>query len=201
MDEREKPASGQYKSIIFDKKSWDLIKEEVLRMARDNFGLQDENKKVLGVVVDGKDWESYVSLQDAFCSDDTTVILLQDPTQKGKVIGYSLAMPINRMNPIRTDGKETAYIYQTVVEDPYRGKGLVGLLTDPLFEELAKKGYRFVERDSRVRNGYADTVSKHYAGAFVEEPYDHDPFGIGVERHFRIDIQKYLAQGDISKEK
>lgn len=101
-------------------------------------------------------------------------------------------MPMSKMDPSRADAQNTAYIYQTVIAEPQRGNKLVAAVVTLLFKELDKRGFTTAERDSRVWNGYADKVSKEFEGTFLEEPYDHNPFGIGDERHFKIDVKKYL---------
>ena len=62
---------------------------------------------------------------------------------------------------------------------------------DDMYSKLRTRGYQFVERDSMIENGYADNVEKANEGAIDEgSMYDYDPWGLGMERHFRIDLSK-----------
>lgn len=182
----------QFEVTIFDKNpdSWTTIEKAILSLART--GLDFENEEPL---LGEKDEDTaYTNLEEAFLSPDSTVAILQETGNNG-VIGYTLAMPIGRMDPNRkSESDETAYIYHTVLLKEERGKGLVGRLSDALFMELARQEYLFAERDSMIDNGYADKIQKHYKGSIIES-YDHEKWpDIGPERHFRIDIRSYLSK-------
>lgn len=133
------------------------------------------------------------NLTAALQDPNSVIALVKDPLTD-EVVGYSWAIPINYMTPEReAEMFDTAYIYFTVIKESQRGKGLVGHVTDQLLKEIATKGYTYVERDSRIENGYADNIDKNYKDSILER-YDHTKFPeFGPERHFRIDIQKYLA--------
>lgn len=191
MNTREKQVNPvTTKSLLFDKtqSSWMQIEDQINSLAQGNFRLKKDDP-LLG---ERDDVMVYKNIQEAFCDPASTVMILQDEGNENNVIGYTLAMPIDRMDPERvSEGKETAYIYHTVISEHYRGQKMVGRLTDPLFVELHKQGFLYVERDSRIPNGYADSVERNYKGSILRS-YDHDRFGLGQERFFRIDIQAYL---------
>ena len=178
-------------SSIFDKGLivWQEIKESVTSLAVENLHLE-EDKPLLG---ERDDVIAFRNIEEAFLDPKSVAVILRDRSNNS-LIGYTLAMPIDRMDPNRaSEGKETAYIYHAVVAEPYRGQGMVGRLTDPLFLELDRQGFLYVERDSMIANGYADNVEKNSKGSIVKS-YDHDRFGLGQERFFRINIQQYLNQ-------
>jgi hypothetical protein len=181
---------------VFDKtpESWDRIGDSAHNLVVSTFG-----EEFSGQLLGGTDEVvAYESLEKAFESPETTVITLDDPNT-GELAGFTLSMPIGKMYPEReSESDETSYIYFTVLQEKFRGQKLVGKLTDPLFVDLANNGYKFVERDSMIEDGYADKISRHYEGSIVES-YDHTRFPeVGPERFFRIDIDKYLQSQDLA---
>ena len=67
----------------------------------------------------------------------STVTLIEH----GSVTGYSYAVDIALFDPHRSAERDnTAYLYLTVLDKNFRGKGKVGLLTNELFRNLFKKG-------------------------------------------------------------
>lgn len=112
-------------------------------------------------------------------------------TQGGKLLGISVAMPINLMDPDRAaESEETAYIYFSAIDPFHQGEGLIAKLMDGLHSRLQEQGYSFIERDCVIENGYADKVQRVYAGSIIES-YDHTHFPeVGPERFFRIDLSK-----------
>ena len=179
---------------LFEKtnESWEAVKDSIQVLNSELLSFTND-EPLLGSLVDGEYVTSYPSWKDAFLSEDTTILLMEDG-RSGKVIGYTFAIPEGKLDPRRAGEIDTAYIYATAIEKEHQGQGLVGKLTDALFKELAKNGYMFVERDAMVGGGYADSIQRHYASFIIGEPFDYDPFGEGLERHFRIDAQEYVAQ-------
>lgn len=120
------------------------------------------------------------------------------------VIGYSYAVDIAKFDPVRSvEQGKTAYLYLTVLDKNFRGKGKVGFLTDELFRNLLKKGYTHVERDCKTiskdgNEGYADNVQRHYSdlpGAIEYISEDRVRFeDVGPERLFRMNSAKSLAR-------
>ena len=205
---------NEYKPLIFDKEAetWEKIKSDILQLAKDNFRMEDEKEQVLGVIIPENEREnfanitpegdiiSYNSLEEAFLNPETVITLLEDP-ETDKIIGYSWAMPMKKMDP-RSDKAETAYIYQCVIEKDYRGNKLIEKINTPLLQELYQQGYKYVEKDARNflpegetrKKTYAQSVLDEFAKTFVEEPYAHNPFGLGRQIHFNIDIEAYLTK-------
>jgi predicted GNAT family acetyltransferase len=131
-------------------------------------------------------------------------VFLRDPNNviaelklHNKLIGFSVSIPISRFEPSRfvENDRSTAYIYATVIDETYQHQGLVGTLTDLLMLELQKKGYKIVERDCKIGNGYAGVVEKHYnqSGSIISSQEHCKWPDIGPEKNFRIDINTYVS--------
>jgi hypothetical protein len=175
------------KTSLFDKRrsAWLEIKEQVVSLTLKGLGIKADDP-ILG---QRDDVISFNNIEDAFLSEKSIVMVLRE---NNNLIGYTLAMPIDCMDPTRaSEGKETAYMYYTVMDKPYRGKKLVSRLTDPLLMELNRRGYHYVERDVKIKDGYADNVEKNSEGSIVSV-YDADKFNLGPQRFLRIDIQENL---------
>lgn len=198
MTEQKVPSEGlsQLKANIYDKapESWDRIGKSAHELVVSTFGPEFEGELLGGT----DEVVAYPGLEEAFQSPETSVITLDD-SNTGELAGFTLSMPIGKMYPEREgESNETSYIYFTVLKEEFRGQKLVGQLTDTLFIDLAKRGNKFVERDSMIEDGYADKVSRHYEGSIVES-YDHTRFPeVGPERFFRIDIDKYLKSQSLA---
>lgn len=198
MRERVKSEGSLPAVEIFRKTSSISVLHAISTLNNAFFGW-GQNDPVLGEVIDGHDVIAYTNWKDALRSDDSTAVLLKDPQNKRRIMGYTFAIPISRMDPRRADeANETAYIYATAIEKEQQGRGYVALLVDRLFRELARKGYIFAERDVMIDNGYADVIQQHYAGFVIGQPFDHNRFGLGYERHFRIALRDYVAHLDES---
>jgi ribosomal protein S18 acetylase RimI-like enzyme len=145
----------------------------------------DINKPVLGVT---DDIVVAPSFRDMVLDPNHTIVVLRE---QGTIVGFSLAIPIGEMDPSRTgESVDTAYIYYTAIEPTHQGQGYVGQIMDQLIASLRQKGYRYIERDAVIANGYADKIEKRYGDAIVTQ-YDHNHFPeFGPERFFRIDLEK-----------
>lgn len=135
------------------------------------------------------------NLEQALRAENSTAIAMMDGD---RVIGYSYAVPINAMEPERaSEVNDTAYIYMTVISPESRHQGRVGRLNEEMLRALLKKGYSFVERDSKIEGDYADKIEKTYGdipGAIIEKK-DHTRWEeVGPERFFRMNIAKALAR-------
>lgn len=169
----------------------DIVLEQAEALARQLFGSDmDLDQPILG-------WTNedivapnvHEMLRDP---RNTLATLVED----SGLIGFSIAVPIGVMDATReAESEETAYIYFTGIQPHRQGEGLVKSLIEDLQRKLVARGYRFMERDCQVTNGYADKVQKAYdaiPGAIVGKPYNHARFGpeVGEERFFRIDLSK-----------
>lgn len=122
---------------------------------------------------------------------DDPEVILAELEQDGKLVGFSLAMPVGKMDPEREDeSPETAYIYYTGLEPDEQGQGQVGPLNREMERKLREHGYAYFEEDCIIANGYAAAVQKNYADDIVDS-YDHTKFPeFGSQRHFRISLEK-----------
>jgi len=120
-----------------------------------------------------------------------------------KILGYTCGIP----DEDEKDGK-SAYIDSTAILKDFQGKGLVAPLIDALEDEMKRRGFEYMTRDSmnQARTGadgrplptYADVISKlegHQGRDRIVESQDvespHGPeFDYGAQRHFKIDIRK-----------
>lgn len=189
--EFERGQNLTYQVLKKDSVTWEKVQDVIGNLNKNEFHMPPEDP-ILG---ENDHVIAYSSLKEAFQDPQTTTVAA---IEGDSLIGYTFALPIDKMSPSRqSESKETAYIYFTAIIEEMRGKGLIGPLLDTLFMELQRNGYYFVERDSKINNGYADTVQKHYEkypGSIIEM-YDHNKFPeIGPERFFRIDINRYLQQ-------
>ncbi len=189
VEQRESPPP--FKAEVFDRspEAWGRVKDQILPMTEEGVGWT-EDTPMLGQT---DDVMVASNIEAAFTSSDSTAVLLRD--RRGDLLGYSLSVPFEKMDPQGAVGKpKSAYIYFTVLDKDHRGQGLVGKITDPLFEELSKQGYEKVVRDSMIGNGYAAKVAKHYTDS-IDEAIDHEYWPeVGPQTRFTIDINKYLEQ-------
>lgn len=134
--------------------SWTAIRRDILRIERQQFG-------------DGAFDEEY--LREVFEDPQTVaVLLLEGPSRH--LVGFSCAIPEGMLDPERkAESHETAHVVDTAIETAHQGRGLVGLLMTVLERELRSVGYRYLEREAAVANGYAGKIARAYAGRIVEQ--------------------------------
>ncbi|MFH0800114.1 MAG: GNAT family N-acetyltransferase, partial [Pseudomonadota bacterium] len=114
-------------------------------------------------------------LKSVFANPENTAVVLRDQ-RSGRIVGYSYAS---------RKSSDTAYIDTTVIHPAHQGQGLVGKLMEKLEEELRRRGFKYVERDALIENGYADSIKRHYGNRILEQRR----FIISVpQMHFRISL-------------
>lgn len=169
--------------------AWKNIKEDIMNIELEAFG---EEKAF--------DEET---LERDFTKALNTIVFVKDVTT-GKIIGFTYAKPTTLAYPEdfpdRPASEDTAYIYDTAFNPEYQGKGLLPGLMEKLEEELVKKGYAFIERDSAdyvegERSGekkktYADNVRKAYGERIIKE--EGHPSEYGPQVFFRIRLKNTL---------
>jgi|GEM_PF-4608293 len=106
-------------------------------------------------------------------------VLLKDLTSD-TVVGFTTAH-------IFSNQPDTARINITAITPRLRGMKLVGTLVSRLEDELRKRKVTTVTRSSRIKDGYADAIQRHYGDKIIEvkEPTggDNDP-----KRGFKIKL-------------
>lgn len=188
--------TADFTVLPFEESRWEVDGQKISELADTQLHI-NVGSPILGDIVNGQDHTSYDNLSSAFCDPATVAFTLQD---NGQLVGFTFAIPIDRFNPTRQrEAQETAYLYGTAITPDHQGKKLVKSLTDPLLRTLLKRGYKFVERDAVIPNGYADAISRAYGDSIIES-YDHERFELGPQRFFRIDIEKYLENSDLQSE-
>ncbi|HSW36747.1 MAG TPA: GNAT family N-acetyltransferase [Candidatus Saccharimonadales bacterium] len=172
-----------------DPKNQQLL-DSVEALAREAFPEMPPEKPILGEIIDGKDVEIAPNLR-ALLERPTTILatLVNNDT----LLGFSMAIPIGEMDPRRADeSSDTAYVYFTTIDKEHQGQGLVGQLQRDMEQLLRDQGYKFLEEDVMVGNGYAASVVKHYGESIVHS-YGHDKFKLGQQLAVRIDLSKLPA--------
>lgn len=106
---------------------------------------------------------------------DAVIVVLRAPD--GDIVGFITAIP-----DASTPG--ALYVEDTLVDVPYRGRGLVALMSRALEDEGRRRGYRYLTRDAAIRNGYADKLERAYAGRVLERR-DH-PSAYGPQRYLKL---------------
>lgn len=168
----ERPSNAQITAELFqfNPYSWDQVKDDILRIEKACFGEK------------GYDEETF---RKDFSKPSATVVLLKG---SGIVIGYTYALPVNAERPLRwLERNETALVESTAITPQYQHQGLVGELIGKLEDELRKKGFKFIERDAAIPNGYADTIEHHYGPQRIVKSRDHKS-KYGPQRFFRIKL-------------
>ena len=156
----------QYETATLSSENFKEFKEQLIDLMVDCFPQYDMTREFAG---------SIISKQ--FLGDQSVVALLTKKSDHA-LVGFSKAH-------IYTDHPELANIQFTGIVNSQRGNKLVGVLIERLEDELRRRNVQFVRRQSRIKDGYADAVERHYGDRIVEkkepEPSDKDP-----KRFFKI---------------
>ncbi|HYC83119.1 MAG TPA: GNAT family N-acetyltransferase [Candidatus Paceibacterota bacterium] len=91
------------------------------------------------------------------------------------IVGFAYALP---------DDRETAHIVDVVIAPSYQHKGLVAKLMSCLERQLKNNGYKYIETEAMVENGYADKILKNYNAQIIETEEFTGPYG--EQRYFKI---------------
>lgn len=158
---------------------WENVRKDILFIEHQQFGQASFTEK---------------DFIDTFNDPESTIVLMRD-SQTNKIIGYTYAIPLWKMEkeditnmPRNDEGKKTAYILNTAFHSDYQGHHLVGKLVGRLEQELKKKGFEFIERDAAVAQNYAAKIEKFYQDRIVyksNKPHDSD---WGPQQFFRIKL-------------
>lgn len=130
--------------------------------------------------------------------DSITVLLRKAPLDQ--IIGYATALPakdIYSEDPYRVQRNaddKTAYIPLAFIDKAFQGKKLIGQLMLKLENELAVRGYEFIERDALVEHGYADAIHRHYEDRIVFEQLLQTRRGNATYFRIRLQQQSGISQ-------
>lgn len=154
---------------------WDHVAPDVMRIERQQFG-------------DGAFDEEY--LAGEFTDPENVAVVLID-TVSERVAGFTYAVPASLVDRAYSfPNKGTAYVCDTAIDFAHQGRGLVGAMMTVLEVQLRRRGYRYLERDAAVQNGYAAKIERAYAGRIITQGEPHlSEYGLQV--FFRIDLRSH----------
>ncbi len=173
--EASRAPSPRFRAEVYDPQSraWDRIAPDVMRIEREQFG-------------EGAFDEEY--LADEFTDPENTAVVLID-TVSERVAGFTFAVPASLKGWAHSsDRKDGAYVCDTALDYDHQGRALVGAMMIVLEEQLRRRGYRYLERDAAVENGYAAKIERAYAGRIVTQGRPRMS-EYGPQVFFRIDLQ------------
>ncbi|MFZ2188770.1 MAG: hypothetical protein WAV73_04375 [Candidatus Moraniibacteriota bacterium] len=167
----EKESTSLFKSELYDpcKISWDEIKETVFDLIRTNCGEEIFNDPYFTKEV----------IETLFNDPQSIVVLLRSAEKK--IIGYQLAVPDSE----QPEGT-ASYIYATDIYPEFQGKSLVEKLSKLTEDEMKRRGYQFMTRDSAIYNGYALAIEKAYGDRIIEKKNHRSDYG--AQRYFKIKL-------------
>ena len=179
--------------VIVNKETSPIILNKLASMTNDEFG-----KTFAGRITNKNERFIADNLAEALLDERATVIALY---REGEVVGYSYAIPTPMFEDERKKDSDTAYIYMTIINPRHRGQRLVSSLNHSMLLALRDKGYKYVERESRMTipegetTSYADKITKYYSqnpNAIIDMKPTPGYDGTGPEISFRIDIEEAL---------
>jgi GNAT superfamily N-acetyltransferase len=140
------------------------------------------------------------TMKEDFENPRNIIALIRD-TATNAVVGFTYAEPTaavyKELYPERKFSEDTAYISDTVIHPKYRKKGLLPVLMHALENELLKRGYLFIERDSaddrtnlkEDEETFADKIKKNNLDRIIaEQRWYSDEYG--AQRYFRMRLPK-----------
>jgi ribosomal protein S18 acetylase RimI-like enzyme len=150
------------------KEAWNEIKDAIIRLENEAFADKAFSNE---------------ELEKDFLNPRNIIALLKNEKE---VIGFTYARPLDEADePGReSEASETAYVWDSVIDKRYRGKGLLRPLMIEFESELKRRGYSFMERTSMVANNYAANITKHYGDRIVRSEPIESKYGKQV--FFRI---------------
>lgn len=135
-------------SLFLSGENWDSFKSELITLVIECFPEYEFTTQ---------------SLEQMFTKtfSNDLIVLLQNK-ENMNLVGFSVAH-INIHKP------DVANIELTGVAKEARGHKLVGELLSRLEEELKQRGVKFLTRGSRINDGYADAIERHYGERVIEK--------------------------------
>lgn len=130
---------------IFNKTDWPEIKIQITELIKDCFPQYNFT-----------DDEIENLFLKTYSSNKALVLFLKDELEK-MIIGFT-ATYINR---------DTADIHMTGIRSDKRNQKLVGVLMKDLEEKLKIRGVDYINRESRVNDGYADAIERYYGDRVI----------------------------------
>ncbi len=161
IESQEKLPSVSVETLELSSKTWEDLKEDILRIEKECFGET------------GLEEEDFTNIAH---SPDGIVALLK----KGqKILGYTIGGQDE-------NEEKTITIYSTAITPEEQGMGYVESLVGSFESEARKRGYLFLTRYAAKENGYADKIQKNYTDRIVETSDNDSPSG--PQRYFKIHL-------------
>lgn len=138
---------------------------------------------------DEGDKVAYDSLEAAFTSPDTTIVLAES---NGELAGFSLAMPVSKMklHDQHGDDSNTAYVYLTARGEKFKGHRLATQMNKHMAQQLVSQGISYVQRDVMIDDGYYKQIKSDFGDSIISDR-NHQEFRLNESR-IVVDLQKYL---------
>ncbi len=147
---------------IFDRKDWSKISKPL-------FEIEEECFLDLSF-----SWEDFCNY---FSNPEIIAVILK---YKNNIIGFSFGFP---------SGDDSFFIYDTAIKKEFQGKRLVSFIMNFLEKKLKDNGYKYIEREAEVDNGYANKIRRHYGKRIIEEGIPHNSiYSKGKQVFFKIKI-------------
>jgi hypothetical protein len=157
----------QYEATTLSPDNFEEFKEQLIDLMVDCFPQYDMSREFAN---------SIISKQ--FLGDQSVVALLTEKSNRA-LIGFSKAH-------IYSGHPDLANIEFTGISSGKRGNKLIGPLIEKLEEELRKRNVQFVRRQSRIKDGYADAVERHYGDRIIEKRDSENQNEKDPKRFFKI---------------
>ncbi len=166
MNERRIPQerNNLYSTELLSKETWPKYKDQITELLIDCFPQHNFSPKFVESI-----------FTKTFAND--VIVLLR--AEDGKVIGLTQAH-------IYTQQPDTANIGMTGIATAKRGQKLVGVLMEKMEEELRGRGVTIILRQSRIADGYADAIERHYKDRVLEKNDDDIAKSPDPKRNFKI---------------
>lgn len=120
------------------------------------------------------------NLRNSFEHPSNTVILLQQGT---RIIGFSYAFP----SSFRSN-EDTAHVGFTAIHPDFQGQKLLPLMLRLLDEALKERNFNYLQREVRIKHGYADIIERAYKGKIRQQHNYYDPESEEWKRFFEIKL-------------
>jgi len=147
---------------IFNIKDWAKISKSLFEIEKECFGDLSFSQK---------------DIYRYFTDPNVIAIILK---YKDDVIGFSFGF---------SSEKYSFFIYDTAIRKEFQGKKLVSSIMNLLEKELQRRGYKYIEREVEICNGYAEKIRKHYGERIIEEGMPHTSvYSKGKQIFFKIRI-------------
>jgi GNAT superfamily N-acetyltransferase len=144
-----------FEAEVFDNNPsrWMEIKENIVSLEKEAFEEEPFTAETL----------------EADFLDPQNIIVLLKGIESEEIIGFAYAKPSESEtedSPAKPGG--TAWMWDTVIQKEYRGRGLLGVIMSVLEEELKTRGFKYLERNALVANNFAENISKYYKDRIIK---------------------------------